>query len=125
MALLAPILVLLLLGTVEIAWLLGQQLDVRQASRLGARLAAIDQGNSASIAGDVCLGMDDPSNTTVQFSGSGVALGEDIEVTVTKSPSHLTSFMDWAFPPSFVLSNTATFALEVSPPTWTEGSVSC
>jgi Flp pilus assembly protein TadG len=125
MALLAPILVLLLLGTVEAAWLLGQQLDVRQAAREGGRLAAIDFGDSSTIADEVCKAMDDSTDTTVTFNGSGVALGEDIEVTVTKSPSHLTNYLSWAFPPSFTLSNVATFALEVSPPTWTEVTVSC
>lgn len=125
LALLAPLLVLLLLGMVEAAWLLGQQLDVRQAAREGGRLAAIDHGDSATIASAVCLAMDDSSGTTVDFSGSGVALGQDIEVMVTKSPSHLTNFMSWAFPPAFTLSSTATFALEVSPPSWTDGSVPC
>lgn len=125
LALLAPILVVLLLGTIESAWLLGQQLDVRQAARQGARLAATDLGDSATIASRVCLAMDDSTDTTVDFSGSGAALGEDIEVTVTKTPSHLTNFMDWLFPPAFALSNTATFALEASPPMWTDGSQSC
>jgi Flp pilus assembly protein TadG len=125
MALLAPLLVLLLLGTVEAAWLLGQQLDVRQAAREGARLAALDTGSSGTITTQVCSAMDDSTGTTLTFSGSGVALGEDIEVTVTKSPSHLTNFLSWALPPSFMLSSTATFALEASPPTWAEVTVSC
>lgn len=125
MALLAPLLVMLLLGAIESAWLLGQQLDVRQAARQGARLAATDVGNSAAIASQVCPAMDDSSDTTIEFSGSGGALGESIEVTVTKTPSYLTSFMEWALSSSFALSSTATFALESSPPGWTDGTQSC
>jgi Flp pilus assembly protein TadG len=118
MALMAPLLVLLFIGAVEASWLLAQSLDVRQAAREGGRLAAIDFGDAASIAAEVCV-------TTVQFTGSAAALGEDIAVTVTKTASHLTSFLNWVFPPTMTLSNTATFALEVSPPTWSDGSQSC
>lgn len=125
MALMAPLLVVLFLGAIEASWLLSQALDVRQAAREGSRLAAVDFGDSATIASQACLAMDNDDDTSVQFSGSAGALGEDIEVTVTKTPSHLTGFMNWVFPPSMTLSNAATFALEVSPPTWTDGTESC
>jgi Flp pilus assembly protein TadG len=125
MALMAPLLVLLFFGVVETSWLLAQALDVRQAAREGGRLAAIDFGDSAVIASEVCITMDNDDDTTVQFTGSAAGLGEDISVTVTKSASHLTSFLNWVFPPTMTLSNTATFALEVSPPTWNDGPEPC
>lgn len=125
MALMTPLLVLLFIGAVEASWLLAQSLDVRQAAREGGRLAAIDFGDAATIASEVCLTMDNDDDTTVQFTGSAAGLGEDISVTVTKVADHLTNFMNWAFPPTMTLSNTATFALEVSPPTWNDGSQPC
>jgi Flp pilus assembly protein TadG len=125
MAMMAPLLVLLFLGAVEASWLLAQSLDVRQAAREGGRLAAIDFGDSAAIASEVCVAMDNDDDTTVQFTGSAAGLGEDISVTVTKTANHLTSFLNWVFPPTMTLSNTATFALEVSPPTWNDGPEPC
>lgn len=125
MAMLAPLLILLLLGGIEAAWLLGQALDVRHAAREGGRLAAVDFGDTPSIGAEVCAVMDNDDSTTVSLSGAGVDLGGDIEVTVTKVPSHLTNFLSWAFPASMTLESTATFALEVSPPSWTDGMYTC
>lgn len=125
MALLAPLLVLLFLGAVETSWLLAQTLDVRQASREAGRLAAIDYGDSAAIANEVCSAMDNDDSTILTFGGSTAALGSDVQVTVTKTADHLINFMNWAFPPGMTLSDTATFALEVSPPAWTDGTEPC
>ena len=125
MALLAPLVVLLLMGVIETSWLLMQSLDVRQGAREAGRLAAVDYGDSAAIASAGCAAMDNADNTSFAFSGSGAALGGDIEVTATKTADHLTSFLNWVFPPGMTLSNTATFALEVSPPTWNDGTEMC
>lgn len=125
MALIAPLLVILFLGAVEAAWLLGQSLDVRQASREGGRLAAVDYGDEVTIAAEACATMDDQADTKVNFAGAGGSLGDDIEVTVTKTANHLTTFLDWAFPAGMTISSSATFALEVSPPSWNNGEVSC
>jgi len=125
MALLAPLLVLLLMGVIETSWLLMQTLDVRQGAREAGRLASVDFGDSTAITAEACAAMDNDDDTTITFSGSGVGLGEDIEITVTKTADHLTSFLDWVFPPGMTLSNTATFALEVSPPSWNDGTEAC
>lgn len=125
MALLAPLVVLLLMGVIETSWLLMQSVDVRQGAREAGRLAAVDYGDSATIAGAGCAAMDNDDDTSFVFSGASAALGGDIEVTATKTADHLTSFLNWVFPPGMTLSNTATFALEVSPPTWNDGMVTC
>lgn len=125
MALLAPLLVLLLMGVIETSWLLMQSLDVRQGAREAGRLAAVDYGSSAAIASAGCAAMDNDDDTSFAFSGSGAALGGDIEVTAVKTADHLTSFLNWVFPPGMTLSSTATFALEVSPPAWIDGTESC
>ena len=125
MALLAPLLVLLLMGVIETSWLLMQTVDVRQGAREAGRLASVDFGDSAAIAAAGCVAMDNDDDTTVTFSGSSAALGEDVAITVSKTANHLTSFLDWVFPPGMTLSHTATFALEVSPPSWNDGTEPC
>lgn len=122
---LAPLLILLLLGGLETAWLLGQALDVRNAAREGGRLAAIDYGDTVTIGSEVCAVMDNADSTSVTLMGASAALGEDIQVAVVKTPSHLTNLLSWAFPPTMTLSSHAVFALEVSPPTWTDGMYMC
>lgn len=125
MALMAPLLVALFIGAVEVSWLLAQSLDVRQAAREAGRLAAIDYGDVPTIGAEACNAMDNADDTTIDFSGSGVALGEDITIRVTKTASHLTSFLNWAFPPGMTISSASTFSLEVSPPSWADGTHSC
>lgn len=125
LALIAPLLILLVFGAVESAWLLAQNVDVRQAAREGARLAAVDFGNRTAVGAAVCASMDDSTATTVQLAGDGAALGGDIQVTVTRTPTHLTTLLDWAFPATMTLASTAVFSLEVSPPTWADGTYSC
>ena len=57
-AILAPVLVILVLGIVEFGWLFGQLNDVRHGAREGARFAAVDGGNNAAIRTYVCQAMD-------------------------------------------------------------------
>jgi hypothetical protein len=57
-ALLAPLLILLLFGIIEFGWLFGQYNDVKHGAREGARLAAVDGGDSAQISNYVCTTMD-------------------------------------------------------------------
>lgn len=125
MAILTPLLILLVFGGVEASWLLAQSLDVRQAAREGGRLAALNFGDSAAIATQVCTAMDNNDSTTLGFTGSTGGVGDDISVTVTKTPDHLTNFLSWVFPPTMTLSSTATFALEISPTAWNDGTEPC
>lgn len=125
MALLLPLLSMLLLGLVDSGWLLMQNMDVRHGAREGVRLAALSQGNTASIALATCDHMDDSSNTTVTLAGSGGSLGSQVQATVTKQADTVTGFVDWAFSPPVALSFTATFRLEAVPTSWTDGTVSC
>lgn len=53
-AILAPLLIILILGIVEFGWLFGQFNDVRHAAREGARFAAVDSGTGSDIADVVC-----------------------------------------------------------------------
>lgn len=125
-AVLLPLLILLLIGGVETAWLFSQQIDVRHAAREAGRMAATDHGDAFTIATDVCTLMDDSTGATVTLSGATQPVGGDIEATVALPAETLTSLMDWAFPSTMILDETSTFSLEVSPPTWTDsGPISC
>ena len=57
-ALLAPLLILLVLGIVEFGWLFGQFNDVRHGAREGARFAAVNAGDNIAIRNTVCSSMD-------------------------------------------------------------------
>ena len=57
-AILAPLLIILVLGIVEFGWLFGQFNDVRHGVREGARFAAVDGGDELAIRLRVCTSMD-------------------------------------------------------------------
>lgn len=57
-AVLAPLLLLLVLGIVEFGWKFGQFNDVRHAVREGARFAAVNAGSDSDIADAVCQALD-------------------------------------------------------------------
>ncbi len=91
-AILLPFLILLLIGIIEFSYLFGQFNDVRHGAREGARVAAVNTGNNATLRSLTCGAMDLSASVTVQFSeGSGLAGGTGT-VTVITSPSGLTGF---------------------------------
>ncbi len=57
-AVLAPLLILLVLGIVEFGWKFGQFNDVRHGVREGARFAAVNAGDANAIRDHVCGSMD-------------------------------------------------------------------
>ena len=89
-ALLAPLLILLVLGIIEFGWLFSQNNDVRHGAREGARMAAVDSMASGALVTATCASMDLTSPVTVQFtdSASGAA-GEIGTVRVEASPNSL------------------------------------
>ncbi len=125
LALLAPFLILLLLGSIDTSHLLFTHQDVRHAAREAGRLAATDAGDTSTIATRVCDAMDNSTGAQVVLSGAAGGLGDEIEATVSRPTDTLVGFVDWAFDPPVNLSSTATFRLEVTTATWTDGTVSC
>jgi hypothetical protein len=73
MAMILPLIVLLLFGMIEASWAFAQANDVRHGAREGARLAAVDWGDTATIGAEVCDRMDIAGGTiTVTLTdGSG------------------------------------------------------
>lgn len=134
-AMIAPFLILLLLGVVEFSWVFAQNLDVKHGAREGARLTAVDEsGDNALLGAEICGRMDlvggeatvtwvaDPTdygNTTTLEVGDGVS------VSVATPFSTLTGAIDWAFPTSLTtLDSTVEIRIEQAP-TWSDGSYDC
>ena len=125
-AILMPFLLLLLLGTIEFAWIFAQNLDVRHGAREGARLAAVnypdgpvnpappptDGGQSATIIAEICSRMDVSSGATVTLASPTGAVGNDATATVSAPINTLTGFVDWAIPGGATLDSTVTIRIE-------------
>lgn len=129
-ALVAPFLLLLLLGIVEFSWTLATNLDVKQGAREGARLTAVnfpDTGNE-DMAAEICNRMDlvgsNPATTVTWESDGTPAVGEGVIVTVSAPHSTLTGFLDWAFSSLNTLDSTVEIRIE-QPPSWTDGTWNC
>lgn len=114
-ALIAPLLILLVLGIVEFGWLFGQYNDVRHGAREGARFASVDGGTAEEIAAYVCGSMDltNGGEVTIEltYTGSGV-IGATGTVAVTAKVGSLSSApLITTFLPS-ELTSTVSFRLE-------------
>jgi len=97
-ALAAPLLFLLLFGTIEFGWAFYQELNVRHGAREAIRLAAVDaspaNGESTqvrNIAREVCNRMDaEPGGGILVTIDAGAAIGDEVTVTVRKPLRQLT-----------------------------------
>ncbi|MDX1449910.1 MAG: TadE/TadG family type IV pilus assembly protein [Acidimicrobiia bacterium] len=126
-AILAPLLVLLILGIVEFGWIFGQFNDVRHGAREGARFAAVDGGNNAAIRTRVCEAMEGLgagiTALTVQLdpdpdADTDLTIGEPASIAVEATISGLTGApLLSSFLPS-TLGSDIEFRLE-QPPSWT------
>lgn len=129
-ALIAPFLIMLLFGIIEFAWVFAQNLDIRHGAREGARLAAVNfpigstDGSVArndtdrdALIDEICARMDLATGVTVDLQSPGT-VGGAATATTSAPRDTLTGLMDWAIPPSIVLSSTVEIRLE-QPATWT------
>ncbi|HEX6302513.1 MAG TPA: TadE/TadG family type IV pilus assembly protein [Acidimicrobiia bacterium] len=127
-ALLAPLLLLLLLGVIEFGWLFSQNNDVRHGAREGARAAAVNLGANGVLRTTTCDSMDLTSSVTVEFTDSVLGeAGEYATVEVVASPNSLSGlgFIEIFLPST--LSSTVEFRLEQPSANWGSdgGPVSC
>jgi Flp pilus assembly protein TadG len=125
-AILAPLLILLVLGIVEFGWIFGQFNDVRHAAREGARFAAVNGGTSADIASRVCVATDGFNagfeSLDVALDNGGGAKGSLAEIVVTADIGSLTSApIITTFTPDSLASD-VTFRLERDV-TWTTTTI--
>lgn len=78
-ALIAPLLIILLLGIIEFGYIFGQYNDIRHGAHEGARLAAVDD---ASLGTNTCNAMNLAGTVTVDFDLTGTDPGSQASVEV-------------------------------------------
>lgn len=123
-ALLAPLLILLLLGIIEFGYLFGKYNEVRHGAHEGARLAAVDD---ASLGTNTCNAMNLAGTTTVDFELTGTDPGSQASVVVDWTIESLSGLgLIEVFLPSN-LSTRADFKLEQPATNWnsTNQDVTC
>jgi Flp pilus assembly protein TadG len=123
-AILAPLLILLLFGIIEFAWVFAQNLNIRHGAREGARLAAVD---FTPLVSETCARMDIVSGATVtigatDINGGGIGVADEVAVTVDAPVNPITGLFNTWLPPN--LSSTVAIRIE-QPPSWSTGSTSC
>lgn len=125
-AIVLPLLLLIILGTVEFGWLMGQNNDVRHGAREAARLAATDTGTVAGMGATACGAMDLASGPTVTFTDSPTGRnGTQGTVAVSMPVVSITNFpvISAMLPAS--LNSEVKFRLEQDSDTWATGSFTC
>lgn len=123
-ALLAPFLMLLLLGIIEFGYLFGEYNDVRHGAREGARLAAVNAGNNSYLHTQTCDSMDLTTSVSVQFTdGASGDIGDTGSIVVKATPQPLSGLgLIGAFLPSN-LESEVEFRLEQPSDDWgTDGA---
>ncbi len=115
-ALVMPLLLLLLLGIVELGYVLGQRNDVRHGAHEGARLAAVDDAN---LGDNTCNSMTLIGEPTIDFTDSpNGKTGEQGSVTVSVDVASLSGLgLIEIFLPD-QLTTTAQFKLEQDSENW-------
>jgi Flp pilus assembly protein TadG len=126
-AMVAPLLMMLVMGIIDFGWILSQNQDVRHGAREAARLAAVDAGSIASMTTLVCDAMNVSSGATVTFDPGAGSVGATGAVTVDSPVTTLTGFSSLPFvgaiyPTTFTES--LTFRLEQAA-SWSSGSATC
>ena len=105
-ALVLPLLLTLVFGIMEAGWLFSQQVEVRNAAREGARIAAVSDpdisGDGAFTSADVVLRTCDALNLSngsavISLTASGTDVGDTANITVTSTYESITGFLDPIF----------------------------
>jgi len=104
-AVIVPLFLMLVFGTIEAGWFFAQEVEIRNAAREGARLAVIDFGNGQTIRDETCARADlsgNGANIAIVLNGPSdttfdPASPSSVTVTMTKTYQSLTGFLDFAF----------------------------
>ncbi len=94
MAMVAPLLLLLLLGIIEFGAVFAQFNDVRHGAREGARFAAVNGGSATAIRDLVCDSMDFSNGIgqiTIDLTRTSDTLGSTATITVTADVDSLSN----------------------------------
>ncbi len=91
-AIVFPLLVFLVFGIMEAGWAFSQSVEVRNAAREGARLAAIDYGTGQAVIDETCARADlSRPGTAVSITVNGT---ESVVVDVVQTYTSLTGLLD-------------------------------
>jgi Flp pilus assembly protein TadG len=126
-AMVAPLLIMLVMGIIDFGWILSQNQDVRHGAREAARLAAVDAGSVGTMTTLVCDAMNVSSGATVTFDRGTGLVGATGVVTIDAPVTTLTGFSSLPFVGALyptMFSETLTFRLEQAA-NWTNGSGVC
>lgn len=127
-AVVMPLLILLLFGIMEAGWFFAQQVEVRNAAREGARIAAVSApditGDGAFTLTDViartCDTLDLSSGSVqITTTASGAEVGDTATIQVTSTYDSLTSLLDPIFG-GLTIDTDVEFRLE-QPRDWSPG----
>lgn len=115
-AILAPLLILLLFGIIELGWLFAQNVEIRHAAREAAREAATNPGDQAAILAAACSSLQMAADIidTVALDMPAAEIGARATVTLTASPESFTSLFSWIMPPT--LESTVEIRIEQTVP---------
>lgn len=129
-ALVAPLLFLLIAGTIEFGWAFHQLMDTRHGARETARLVAVNYRQSSSASGSTqtdqiiaasCLRMDVTTDVKVTLDSlTTAAVGGTAKVTVSRPLSTLTGMLDFALGGKTLTSEVQTRQEQVA--TWSDTS---
>jgi Flp pilus assembly protein TadG len=121
-----PLLLMLLFGVIEFAWLFSQNLDVRHGAREGARLVAVnypdgpqsptptptDTTQSEEIVAEICSRMSTARDATITLNSPTGGVGDSAEALVSAPAYALTGFLAWAIPDDLVLTSRVEIRIE-------------
>ncbi|MEA3502459.1 MAG: TadE/TadG family type IV pilus assembly protein [Actinomycetota bacterium] len=108
LAIVLPVFLTLVFGTMEAGWIFAQQVEIRNAAREGARLAVVDYGTAGTIVTAVCDRADlSGGGATVDIAASSTS----VVVTVSNPYTTITGFLDPIFG-SIVMSSTVEMRTE-------------
>ena len=104
-AVIVPLFLMLVFGTIEAGWFFAQEVEIRNAVREGARLAVVDFGTGQEIRNETCTRADlsgNGANIAIVLNGPNDPTFDPVSpssvtVTMTKNYQSLTGFLDFAF----------------------------
>jgi len=123
-ALLAPFLLLLLLGIIEFGFFLGEWNELKHGAHEGARIAAVNQSTDVVTSTCDAINLHGNSSVTVTFTRTGSEIGDSGNVHLSANISSLSGLgMVDALLPDQVVTD-ADFRLE-QVPTWSPTAGTC
>ncbi len=97
-AIILPLFILLIFGTMETGWFFAQVVEGRNAAREGARLAVVDFGTASQIATETCDRAGLSSNAaSVQVTRSGTLDDDLVNTAGVKSPESIAVTMTFTY----------------------------